>query len=681
MKKFAIAGIAVFFSLLSFGQNRMTPEKLWELGRVSGEVFVSQYDLVVYSVTKYDVAKNSGGSDLYVLNNRTGQVNQITDMEGSEYGVQLHPNGKSIGFINSGKLFEVDLSGMNVHTMENQDVAVSHFKYSPSGDKIAFTTEVKVKDPLVAKYPDLGRANAKIYTDLMYRHWDTWEDGSYSHLHIADYREGVISNIKDIMPDEPYDVPVKPFHGAEDFTWSPDGKTLAYVCKKLTGKEYAESTNTDIYFYDVKSGKTENVTEANKGYDTDPQFNENGTLFAWLSMERDGYESDQNELKIANTDDIENPVNITQNWDRQLFGFAFHGNNEVIINAGDEATYQLYSMSAAIDKKVKDLDETRKAITSGDHNITGIVGVGPTRVVAHKSTMNRANELYSYNIESGEEKQLTKVNDKAYSKIKESKIEKRFIETTDGEKMLTWVIYPPDFDPKKKYPTLLYCQGGPQSAVSQFYSFRWNFQLMAAKGYIVVAPNRRGLPTFGQEWNEEISKNWGGQAIDDYKAAFDAVIEEPYCDNERTGAVGASYGGYSVYFLAGNHEDRFNTFISHCGLFNLESWYGSTEELFFANFDIGGPYWGNNPPESYEKYSPHNFVDNWDSPMMVIHSGKDFRVPYTQGMEAFQAAQLKGLKSKFLYFPDENHWILKPQNGLLWQREFFSWLEDTIDGE
>jgi dipeptidyl aminopeptidase/acylaminoacyl peptidase len=292
--------------------------------------------------------------------------------------------------------------------------------------------------------------------------------------------------------------------------------------------------------------------------------------------------------------------------------------------------------------------------------------------------MNHAAELYGFNIKKGTERVITHTNDEIYNSIALSKIEKRWVKTTDGKEMLTWVILPPNFDSTKTYPTLLYCQGGPQSAVSQFYSFRWNFQLMAANDYVIIAPNRRGLPSFGTEWNEAISKDWGGQAMKDYLAAFDEISKESYIDQNNAGAVGASYGGYSVYMLAGIHEKRFKSFVAHCGLFNLESWYGSTEELFFANFDIGGPYWENPAPKSYAKFSPHKYAQNWDTPIFVIHGGRDYRVPDTQGMEAFQVAQLKGLKSRFLYFPKEGHWVLQPQNGLVWHREYFKWLDETL---
>ena len=389
-------------------------------------------------------------------------------------------------------------------------------------------------------------------------------------------------------------------------------------------------------------------------------------------MKRDGYESDKNNLMLYSFE-TETRVNLTATKDLTISGFAFANEKNVIwVSSPNKGTYKIWklthdgSTAKTIETLTNDVMDYRSVMTLGDE------------LVVSGMSMNRATEYYILNPVSKKKRALTHVNDDHYKTISKSKVESRMIKTTDGKEMLTWVIYPPDFDSTKKYPTILYCQGGPQSMVSQFYSFRWNFQLMAANGYIIVAPNRRGLPGFGQAWNEKISKDWGGQSIQDYLSAIDEVAKEPYVDNARLGAIGASYGGYSVYYLAGVHNKRFKTFISHCGLFNLESWYGSTEELFFANFDIGGPYWKVPKPKSYDAFSPHKKVQNWDTPLMVIHGGKDFRVPETQGMEAYTAARSMGLKSRFLYFPEESHWVLSSQNGLVWHREFFKWLEETL---
>jgi len=572
----------------------------------------------------------------------------------------------------------MDLDGNNAQIVASLDKDIHHYKYSPDGKQIAIVQEVEVGS---AKHTDLPKAEAYIYDDLTYRHWDSWSDRSYSHVFVGAYSTEGIKGLKDILANEPYDCPVKPFHGSEDFLWSPDGTHLIYVCKKVQGSDYATSTNTEIYAYNIASGSTRNLTEGMEGYDTQPTFNNEGTQLAWLSMKRNGYESDKNDIVVTNWPEATKRVNITTGWDGTVSSFSYQPNDKSFLFQADlEATVQLFELDAPskVPSAQPDKLPEPRQVTSGDHNLGGVIGVSGQTIVSSKTGMNRARELVTVNMKSGEVSVLTHVNDFIYRNLKQSKVEKRWVTTYDGKRMLVWVVFPPDFDPNQKYPTLLYCQGGPQSAVSQFYSFRWNFQLMAANGYIIVAPNRRGLPGFGTEWNEAISQDWGGAAMKDYLAAFDEVAKEPYVDKERTGAIGASYGGYSVYMLAGIHEKRFKSFISHCGLFNLESWYGSTEELFFANFDVGGPYWGENPPAGYQTFSPHRYADNGDTPILVIHGGRDYRVPDTQGMEAFQVAQLKGLKSRFLYFPNEGHWILRPQNGLVWHREFFSWLDETV---
>ncbi|MFA6059715.1 MAG: S9 family peptidase [Taibaiella sp.] len=480
------------------------------------------------------------------------------------------------------------------------------------------------------------------------------------------------------MQNEPYDCPQKPFGGAEDFIFSPDNKTIVYVCKKKVGKEYATSTNTDIYAYDIGDAKTSNLSEGMMGYDVAPSFSPDGKKIAWLSMKRDGYEADKNDIVVM---DITNKakLNMTAGWDETVDG-GFMWNNkgtDLYFNAAIKGTQQLFTVTVPANLMVRMMPAV-KQMTSGNFDVTGVIAQNGNNIIVSRTDMNHATELFNVDTKDGKMKAVTHANDVTYSKVKMSDTKLHMVQTTDGKQMGVWVIYPPDFDPAKKYPTLLYCQGGPQSALSQFYSVRWNFQLMAANGYIIVAPNRRGMPGWGVAWNEAISKDWGGQPMQDYLAAIDDVAKENYVDKGRLGCVGASYGGYSVFMLAGIHNNRFKSFIAHDGLFDMKSWYGTTEELWFANWDLGGNYWTKPTPKSYDQFNPSNYIDKWNTPIMVIQGGIDFRVPIEQGLEAFQAAQLKGIKSKLLYLPNENHWVLHAHNGLVWQREFFKWLKETL---
>ena len=477
------------------------------------------------------------------------------------------------------------------------------------------------------------------------------------------------------MPNEPYDAPQKPFGGDEDFVWSPDGKSIIYVCKKKKGTEYAVSTNTDLYEYNLETKATKNLTETNLGYDTNPVFSPTGDL-TWLQMKRDGYEADKNDI-IVRFKGMN--MNLTANWDGSVENFMWsQDGKKVYFTAAIDGTKQLFEVNFPGLTKIA---ITVKQVTSGDFDVADIYGFSGDNIIVTRTDMNHASEIYSYNLKKKTWLQLTKVNDELYSKLVLPKYERRYVTTTDGKKMLVWVILPPNFDKTKKYPALLYCQGGPQSPLTQSYSFRWNFSLMASQGYIIVAPNRRGMHGHGVAWNEQISKDWGGQVMDDYLSAIDDVAKESYVDASRLGAVGASYGGYSVFYLAGIHNNRFKTFISHCGVFNLESMYGTTEEVFFTNWDSGGPYWDKNnaaAQKTYNQFNPKNLVEKWNTPILIIQGGKDYRVPIGQGQEAFQAAQLRGIKSRFMLFPDENHWVLKPQNALVWQSEFYKWLKETL---
>ena len=667
--------IMIFLVLATTGiaQDKLTPELLWQLERIEEFKVSPDGKQILFSLTKYDLNENKGNADLYVMSVDGGNPKKITGFAGSETNPRWRPDGKKIAFLSSmdgtTQAWEIDPDGGNVKRITNIGNGISNFSYSPDMKHILFSMDVKVDSTVHQIYPDLPKANARIIDDLMYRHWDEWHDYSYSHVFIAPYNDGTVGNPKDIMANEKFDSPLKPFGGADEIDWSADGKWIAYTSKKMVGKKAAVSTNSEIYLYNIENGNTTNITNGLKGYDKNPRFSPDGKYLMWNSMEREGYESDRNRIMVydLSSKKIEE---YSKGWDRNAENLTWSNDGKKIyFISGEKATEQIFELTVQ-NKKVKQL-------TKGQHNYSHIE-VLPNAIVGTRMSMSMPLEILKYDFKSDFEQQLTFINKKHLDKLKMGKVEERWVKTSDNKDMLVWVVFPPDFDSSKKYPTLLYCQGGPQSTVSQFFSFRWNFQLMAANGYIVVAPNRRGLPSFGQEWNEQISGDWGGQAMQDYLSAIDAVSKEPYVDKDRRGAVGASFGGYSVYWLAGNHDKRFSAFVSHCGLFNLESWYGTTEEMFFANWDLGGPYWDKNLQEEYKKFSPHTYVEKWDTPIMVIHGEKDYRVPIGEGMQAFQVAQLKNIPSRFLYYPEEGHWVLQPQNGVLWHREFFRWLDHWL---
>jgi len=650
-------------------QELLTPEMLWSLKRVNPEAVSNDGRYLYYTSRQVDWKTEKSTYVHYRVNIADGKKTETNSDKTviQRNGNVLFANDDNVLYksTNEGKTWKSVFTGLD---------GADNIWVSPDGRHVAFSKDVLVK-PNLGKdiYSDLPKTTAQVYTDLNDRHWDTWEDGKYSHIFVADIATG---SIKDIMATEPFDCPQKPSGGAEDLTWSPDSKGLVYVCKKKYGKEYAQSTNTDLYYYNIYTGNTENWTEGMMGYDTNPVFSKDGNYIAWLSMKRDGYEADKNDIIVMKLSGSKKKMNLTAKWDETAGGVMWsNSGNKIYFNAAWRGTEQLFEVNVPIGEK-----ESPKVnmITEGKFDVNGMVGQAGNELVVTRSDMNHATEIFAVNLSDGDMRPLSKENNAAYRNIKQSKTELRKITTADGKKMGVWVIYPPDFDPKKKYPTLLYCQGGPQSALSQFYSIRWNFQLMAANGYIIVAPNRRGMPGWGVKWNEDISGDWGGAPMQDYLDAIDNVSKESYVDKDRLGCVGASYGGYSVYMLAGIHNNRFKTFIAHDGLFDLKSWYGTTEELWFANYDIGGPYWKNPTPEAYSKFNPSNYVDKWNTPIMIVQGGIDFRVPVEQGLEAFQAAQLKGIKSKLLYLPNENHWVLHAQNGIAWQREFFSWLSETL---
>jgi len=663
------------FSLkdIKLTSNTMTPETLWSFGRIGDWDVSPDGQTVVYTVSYPNIKENRTFSDVYTVSTQGGDVKQITNNKTNEFAVTWRPDGKKIGYLSS-KSGDVQLWEMNVDGSDDKMVTsvkggITNFKYAPDMSKLLVTADIKLDSTVNDLYPDLPLANARIETDLMYRHWDHWHDFTYSHALIINYADGATQGEPtDILKDEKFDTPLKPMGGIEQLTWSPDSKSIVYTSKKLNGKAAAFSTNSDLYLYRIDNGSTTDITTSMMGYDMNPSFSPDGSKLAWQSMSRDGYEADKNRLMVRDmaTGEVKD---YTLSFDQNVSSFEWDESGQSIWFISDyhatENIYQLDLASGAITQK-----------TQGMHDYTGISSANG-KLIATRMSMSIPTELYSVEKATGEAVNLSEVNKGILSQLKMGKVEERWIETTDKKQMLTWVIYPPDFDPAKKYPTLLYCEGGPQSTVSQFWSYRWNFQQMAANGYIVVAPNRRGLPGFGQEWNEQISGDYGGQNMLDYLSAIDAVAKEPYVDADHLGAIGASYGGFSVYWLAGNHHKRFKAFIAHCGIFNFEQMYVTTEEMFFVNWDYKGAFWDTDNAAAQKSYnfSPHKFVKNWDTPILVIHGEKDFRIPYTQGMGAFNAAVMRNVPARFLYFPDENHWVLSPQNGILWQREFKGWLD------
>jgi dipeptidyl aminopeptidase/acylaminoacyl peptidase len=621
-------------SLSASAQQVLSPELLWKLGRVSVLGISKDGKSVVYKVAIPSIEENKSNSKFYTIPVNGGNAIEIKDTKDLVADKNISPDGKYI--------------------LSSQEVKIN---------------KVLGKDI----YPNLDKSNAQVYNSLDYRHWDTYNDGSHNHVFYAENKDKTTPI--DIMPNEPFDSPQKPFGGEEDYIWSPDSKSIIYVSKKKFGTEYAISTNTDLFEYNLETKITKNLTEENKGYDTNPTFSPTGNL-TWLQMKRDGYEADKNDI-IVRFKGID--INLTANWDGSVDNYAWSADGKkVYFVAAVDGTKQLFEVNFPGLTKIAVMVTQ---VTNGDFDVSDIVAFSGDNVIVTRTDMNHAAEVYSYNLKKKNWLQLTKINYENYSKLALPKYERRYVTTTDGKKMLVWVILPPNFDKTKKYPTLLYCQGGPQSPLTQSYSFRWNFSLMASQGYVVVAPNRRGMYGHGQEWNEQISKDWGGQVMDDYLSAIDDVAKEGYVAKDKIGAVGASYGGYSVFQLAGIHNNRFKTFISHCGVFNLESMYGTTEEMFFTDWENGGAYWEKDnavAQKTYAKFNPINMVDKWNTPILIIQGGKDYRVPIGQGQEAFQAAQLRGIKSRFLLFPDENHWVLKPQNAQVWQSEFYKWLKETL---
>jgi len=621
-------------SISASAQQVMSPELLWELGRITPLGISKDGKNIVYKVAIPSVEENKSNTKFYTIPVNGGIPTEIKDTK---------------------------------ELLKDKNI-------SPDGKYILYNEEVKLEKVLGKDfYPELQKSGAQIYDGLDYRHWDTWNEGKFNHVFFKDTGENGVGT--DIMKDENFNSPQKPFGGDEDYNWAPDGKSILYVSKKKQGTQYATSTNTDIYQYNLETKTTKNLTEKNLGYDTNPIFSPKGEL-TWLQMKRDGFEADKNDL-IVRFKGID--FNLTANWDGSVDSFLWSTDSKKIyFTAAIDGTKQLFEVNFPGATKIA-INVVQ--VSNGDFDINDLIGFSNDKIIVTKTDMNHANEIYAFDIKKNIWQQLTEINTDTYKNLSLPKFERRYVTTTDGKKMLVWVILPPNFDANKKYPTLLYCQGGPQSPLTQSYSFRWNFSLMASQGYIVVAPNRRGMYGHGQEWNEQISTDWGGQVMKDYLSAIDNVSKEKYVDTARLGCVGASYGGYSAFYLAGIHENRFKTFIAHDGVFNTQSMFGTTEEVFFSNWDFGGAYWEKDnalAQKAYTVFNPASHVEKWNKPILIIQGGKDFRVPIGQSQEAFQAAQLRGIKSRFLYFPEENHWVLQPQNAQVWQREFYKWLKETL---
>ena len=653
--------------------GRMTPEALWAMGRIGGMNVSPDGKRVVYTVAYYSVPENKSNREVFVMNADGSDNKQITKTGFAENEAVWIKGGTKIAFLcnesGSSQLWEMNPDGTDRKRLSDYDKDIEGFAFSPDEKKVLFISQVKTVNSTADKYPDLDKATGVIITDLMYKHWDEWVT-TVPHPFVADFDGESISNPVDVMEGELFESPMKPFGGIEQLAWNTTSDKIAYTSRKKTGKEYAISTNSDIYVYDLNTKQTTNITEENKGYDTNPTYSPDGKSIAWLSMERDGYEADQNRLMVMNLETGEKTF-VSKDFDSNVDSYCWSADCERIYFTGVwHGESQVYQIDLANGNKITPL-------TEGMYDYASVALLGD-KLIAQRHSMSMGDEIYSIDL-TGDHTvtQLTFENKHIYDQLTMGKVEERWMKTTDGKQMLTWVIYPPQFDPNKKYPTLLFCEGGPQSPVSQFWSYRWNFQIMAANDYIIVAPNRRGLPGFGLEWNEAVSGDYGGQCMKDYFPAIGEVAKEPYVNKDRLGCVGASFGGFSVYWLAGHHDKRFKAFIAHDGIFNMEMQYLETEEMWFANWDMGGAYWEKQNATAQRTFanSPHKFVDKWDTPILCIHGEKDYRILANQGMAAFNAAVLRGVPAELLIYPDENHWVLKPQNGVLWQRTFFEWLD------
>ena len=655
---------------VTISDGLLTPEILWSLGRVSGLSVSPNQKEILYTVQYFDVAADKGNKDIYKIPVAGGPSQQITKTKNSEQDPVWSKDGKNIHFLHKGQLWIMQKDGKNRNQISKYPTDLEGFILSPDEKKVLFITQIPYGKRVKDLYPDLDKSTGRVIDDLMYKHWDEWVE-TIPHPFVADLSNNELQNIVDILKDEPFESPMKPWGGIEQLAWSPDSKLVAYTCRKKTGKAYALSTNSDIYLYNVEFKTTKNITEGMMGYDTNPVFSPDGKYLAFQSMPRDGYESDQDRLFVHDFEQGENRF-ISKALDGDVSGVVWAKDSKSLyFLSALQAVTQIFSMNV-------DGTDLRQ-VTNESSDFESIAFAGD-QLVGIKHSMSRPNEIYRINPKSGDIVALTDENKEIYDQLKLGRVEKRMIPSTDGKSVLTWVVYPPNFDSTKVYPAILFCTGGPQGTLGEFWSYRWNMQLMAANGYVVVAPNRRGVSGMGEAWKEQISGDYGGQEMKDLFASIDQVAAEPYVDKNRIGCVGASYGGFTVYWMAGHHNKRFKAFISHSGIFNMDAQYLETEEMWFENWDMGGAFWdkANKTAQHSFAQSPHLFVDKWDTPILCIHGEKDYRILASQGMQAFNAAKLRGIPAELLVYPDENHWISKPQNSILWHRTFFSWLDKWL---
>jgi dipeptidyl aminopeptidase/acylaminoacyl peptidase len=674
----------------------MTPEALWAMGRIGSFQVSPDGKRIVYGVSYYSVQQNKSHHTVHVMNaDGTGSTLLTTDSE-NEMEPVWYKKGSKIAFLRGGQVWEMNADGSERKQISKSEKEVEGFLFSPDESRVILIHSVPTYASIQKPEEDLPLATGMVITDMNYKHWDHYVK-EIPHPFVAEVKNGVIdASEKDLLEGEPYECPTLPFGGTEQLCWNPASNKIAYTCRKLTGKEYALSTDTDIYLYDVESGTTSNLCKSagykrpetdattsfqhqavnqnekdeNMGYDVNPRFSPDGKYIAWQSMEREGYESDRNRLCVLNLTTGKKWY-VTESFESSVEEFCWGVDSKTLYFSGVwKARCMVYSTN---------LKGEVKALTTGDYDYNGIALAGKT-LYTKRHSISAPDDIYAIQLnKKNAVTQLTHENAYFLDKLTMGEVKERMVKTTDGKEELCWVIYPPHFDANKKYPTLLFCEGGPQSPVSQFWSVRWNFQIMAANGYIVIAPNRRGLPGFGMEWLEEISGDYTGQCMKDYLSAIDDLCNEPYVDKDRLGCVGASFGGFSVYYLAGHHDKRFKCFIAHDGIYNTQQQYVETEEMWFANWDLGGAPWleENRKNKSFTD-SPHLSVDKWDAPILCIHGEKDYRILSSQGESAFNAATLRGIPAELLLYPDENHWVLKPQNGILWQRTFFRWLDKWL---
>lgn len=688
-------------SNIRLASDRMTPEALWAMGRIASAEASPDGKQIVYQVGYYSVKENKSHQVICIINSNGKNNRRLTTVAASETDPTWINGGKNIAYLYKGQIWMMNPDGTERRQLTKSAADIEGFKFSPDGKKVILIKSMPFNEIIKKNPDDLPKATGRVVTDLMYRHWDHYVE-SIQHPFVADVTAEGIVNGEDILAGEPFECPMEPFGGIEQLAWSTDSKAVAYTCRKKTGRDYAVSTDSDIYLYNIESRKTVNLCKPadyknvevdathtmkdqkvnsaenlknNPGYDTNPQFSPDGRYVAWQSMARDGYEADRNRLCVYELA-TGKKVYVTESFDSNVDAFCWNADSETLSFIG--------VWHGHVNMYKTNLDGDVRQLTN---DWADFVSIAPAndggKLLALRQSMSAPTDIYivtpGKDVKKTAVRRITEENKHILDQLTLGKVQERWVKTTDGKDMLCWIMLPAGFDETKKYPTLLFCEGGPQSPVSQFWSYRWNFQIMAANGYVIVAPNRRGLPGFGSEWNEQISGDWTGQCMKDYLSAIDdACANLPFVDKDRLGAVGASFGGFSVYYLAGHHDKRFKCFISHDGAFNLESMYTDTEEAWFSNWEYDDAYWNKKKTagavKTYEN-SPHKFVDKWDTPILCIHGEKDYRINYNQGMGAFNAARMKGIPAELLIFPDENHWVLKPQNGILWQRTFFNWLD------